>query len=86
MARKKKAKDNTKTKRKKSPVKAATRRKTTTVRKKPTKKAEVRRASPKVGHAREHDVVYSAAVYRQKSSRARVSPLSCPTNGGRFRA
>ena len=47
MARKKKAKGNTKAKRKKTPVKAATRRKTTTVRKKPTKKAQVRRALPK---------------------------------------
>jgi hypothetical protein len=45
MATRKKAKGKTKTKRKKTPVKAAARRKTTTVRKKP--EAPVRRASPK---------------------------------------
>jgi hypothetical protein len=47
MATRKKAKGKTKPKRKKTPVKAATRGKTTTVRKKPAKKAPVRRASPK---------------------------------------
>jgi hypothetical protein len=47
MATRKKAKGKTKVKRKKTPVKAATRGKTTTVRKTPAKKAPVRRASPK---------------------------------------
>jgi hypothetical protein len=47
MATGKKAKGKTKAKRKKTPAKAATRRKTTTVRKKPAKKAPVRRASSK---------------------------------------
>ena len=77
MATRKKAKGKTKTKRKKAPVKAATRRKTTTVRKKPAKKA-LRRASPKKARPTAKATVKPTPARPTAKSAVKPMPASQP--------
>jgi hypothetical protein len=77
MATRKKAKGKTKTKRKKAPVKAATRRKTTTVRKKPAKKA-LRRASPKKARPTAKSTVKPTPARPTAKSAVKPMPASQP--------
>ena len=77
MATRKKAKGKTKTKRKKAPVKAATRRKTTTVRKKPAKKA-LRRASPKKARPTAKSAVKPTPASPPAKSAVKPMPASPP--------
>jgi putative protease len=74
MATRKTAKGKTKAKRKKTPVKATTRRKTTTVGKKPAKKAPVRRASPKKAKPTAKSAVKSTPV-RPPAQPAAATPM-----------